>query len=171
MKKGLILRVFHNRKYDGDILTLKALMDKKDFGDIVSFSTRYDQFGPNISENWRFKKGEMAGIFYDLSPHLIHHVVFLFGMPNKIYNKIYYDRVGASVDDHFEMILYYDKTFCTIGAKMLDRDPSPKMYLEGTKATYTKYEFDVPDTVDNLQDEIYQMRQMRSDFIDNSKIS
>lgn len=167
-QKGLVLRVFHNRKYDGDFLTVQNLLKEKNFGDIISFSTRFDQFKPEIGENWRFKKVDMAGNFYDLAPHLVHHVVALFGKPNKVYNKIYHDRPGILVDDHFEMILYYDQLTCYIGAEMLDRDPKPRMFVVGTNATYTKYEFDYPDTVDVKQEDVYQKRQMRSEFIDNS---
>lgn len=62
-EKNLILRVFHNRKYDGDILTLKDLMKKRDFGKIVSFSTRFSRYRPEIGDNWRFKKTVMGGLF------------------------------------------------------------------------------------------------------------
>ena len=168
-EKNLILRVFHNRKYDGDILTVQKVLKEKDFGKIVSYSTRFDQYKPNIGENWRFKKVYMAGDFYDLAPHLVHHVVSLFGLPKRIYNQVFYDREGSSVDDHFEMILYYDDKTAYIGAEMLDRDPKPRQMVVGTKATYTKYEFDVPDTVDFKQENIYQERQMRSDFIIDPK--
>src|SRR5690554_2273007 len=36
-KNNLILKVYHNRKYNGDILTLKELMKKVDFGKLLSF--------------------------------------------------------------------------------------------------------------------------------------
>ncbi len=163
--KNLVLRVFHNRKYDGDILTVHELIKNKDFGDIVSYSTRFDQYKPDIGDNWRFKKVDMAGNFYDLAPHLVHHVVSLFGLPKRVYNQVFHDRKHISVDDHFEMILYYDHVTCYIGAEMLDRDPKPRQMIVGTKATYTKYEFDVPDTVDFKPENLYQDRQMKSDYI------
>lgn len=168
-EKNLILRVFHNRKYDGDILTVHELLKQKDFGKIVSYHTRFDQYKPDIGSNWRFKKVDMAGNFYDLAPHLVHHVVSLFGLPKRVYNQVFLDREGISVDDHFEMIMYYDDKTCYIGAEMLDRDPKPRQMVVGTKATYTKYEFDVPDTVDYKPENLYQDRQMRSDFIIDPK--
>ena len=167
-EKNLILRVFHNRKYDGDILTVHQVLKDKDFGDIVSYETRFDQYRPEIGSNWRFKKVDMAGNFYDLAPHLVHHVVSLFGLPNKVYNKLFYDRKGSNVDDHFEMVMYYDHGLkCYLGAEMLDRAPKPRHKLVGTKASYVKYEFDVPDTVDFKPENLYQDRQMRSDFIED----
>lgn len=164
-EKKLILRVFHNRKYDGDILTLKRLMKSKDFGSIVSFSTRFDRYVPNIGENWRFKAVDMAGIFYDLAPHLIHHAVDLFGLPNFVSNTLFDDRENTQVDDHFEMALYYDTHTCFLGAQVLDRDPKPRLELIGTKASYVKYGFDDPDSLNEPTVDIYQQSGLRSEFI------
>ncbi|HPG43763.1 MAG TPA: Gfo/Idh/MocA family oxidoreductase [Acholeplasmataceae bacterium] len=164
-EKQLILRVFHNRKYDGDILTLKQLMQSRDFGRIVSFSTRFDRYVPEIGENWRFKPVDMAGIYYDLAPHLVHHAIDLFGLPNLVSNTLYDDREGTQVDDHFEMALYYDTHTCFLGAQVLDRDPKPRLELIGTKASYVKYGFDVPDTVNEATSDIYQTSGLRSEFI------
>jgi scyllo-inositol 2-dehydrogenase (NADP+) len=112
----------------------------------------------------------MAGNFYDLAPHLVHHVVSLFGLPNKVYNKLFYDRKGSNVDDHFEMVMYYDHGLrCYLGAEMLDRDPKPRHKLVGTKASYVKYGFDIPDTVYDKSDNLYQNRHIRSDYITDLK--
>lgn len=166
-ERGLILRVFHNRKYDGDILTLHQLLKDKDFGDIISYESRFDQYRPEIGSNWRFKKVDMAGNFYDLAPHLVHHAISLFGLPQKVYNKLFYDRKGSSVDDHFEMVLYYENgPRCCLGAEMLDRAPKPRQKLVGTKASYVKYGFDVPDTVDFTPNHLYQEKPVRSDFLE-----
>lgn len=168
-KNNVNLKVFHNRKYDGDISTLKELIEKEDFGRLISFDARFDRLRPEIGENWRFKKSDMAGIFYDLAPHLVHHSLDLFGLPNSITNHLYYDRDGAVVDDHFEMILNYDKGFkARIGAVMLMRESVPKLQLEGTKLTYSKYGFDIPDSVDEKSEELYQTNELRSVLVDDN---
>ena len=168
-EKNLILRVFHNRKYDGDVLTLKQLLNDIDFGKIVSFHARFDQFKPEIGENWRFKNVEMGGLFYDLAPHLVHYTIDLFGMPKKVYNKLYKDRANMTVDDRFEMILYYDTFECHLSAQMLARDPNPKFQIIGTHATYTKYGYDEPETIHTRQKDIYQLDQQNSYLVDNHK--
>ena len=165
IEKKLILRVFHNRKYDGDILTLKRLMKKEDFGNIVSFSTRFDRYIPSIGTNWRFKPVDMAGIFYDLAPHLVHHAIDLFGLPNYVSNTLFDDRENTSVDDHFEMALYYDTHTCFLGAQVLDRDPKPRIELIGSKKTYVKYGFDQPDSVHEPTVDVYQNSGLRSELI------
>lgn len=168
-KNKVNLKVFHNRKYDGDILTLKELMANEDFGRLIQFDARFDRLKPNIGENWRFKKEDMAGIFYDLAPHLVHHSIDLFGMPKSVTNHLYYDRDGAIVDDHFEMILNYENGFKSrLGALMLEREAIPKIKLEGTLKTYSKYGFDTPDSVNEPVNSTYQTDELRSVLTDDT---
>lgn len=163
-EKNLILRVFHNRKYDGDILTLKDLMKKRDFGKIVSFSTRFSRYRPEIGDNWRFKKTVMGGLFYDLAPHLVHHTVSLFGLPEAVFLNLFYEREGSVVDDHFELIMYYPTLTAFVGADMFERELRPRLHLIGTKGSYIKYDFDYPDSVNEKPENIYQETNLRSVF-------
>lgn len=167
-KNNVTLRVFHNRKYDGDIITLEELIETKDFGRLISFSTRFDRLRTEIGENWRFKDSDMAGIFYDLAPHLVHHAVKLFGLPKTVTNKLYYDRDNAIVDDHFEMRLDYEGGFSAfIGAEMLERNPKPRLELVGLNGTYSKYGYDTPDSASKPMDQKYQDKLLRSEYINN----
>jgi len=164
-EKKRILRVFHNRQYDGDMMTIKRLLKTKDFGQIVSFTARFDRYAPEISDNWRFKDTHMSGIYYDLAPHLVHDAVELFGLPNLVFNTLYDDREKTKVDDHFEMVLYYDTMTVFLGSQMLERDPKPRFEIIGTKAGYVKYGFDQPDVVNKEPKEVYQTSGLKSVFM------
>lgn len=107
----------------------------------------------------------MAGVYYDLAPHLVHHAISLFGLPNLVFNTLFDDREGTEVDDHFEMVLYYETLTCFLGAQVLDRDPKPRFEIIGTKSSYVKYGFDRPDTVYEPQIDIYQSSGLRSELI------
>jgi len=145
--KKKVLRVFHNRQYDGDILTVHDVVKSEALGKILSFTARFDTYSPIVKNGWRDNEGVMPGVFYDLAPHLVDHALRLFGIPKKVYAKSYIDREGAVVDDHFEMALYYDTLTCYLGAQKLDRNPLPRFQVVGTKATYVKYGFDDPDLI------------------------
>jgi scyllo-inositol 2-dehydrogenase (NADP+) len=163
-EKNLILRVFHNRKYDGDILTIKELMKTRDFGKLLTFSVRFDRYRPEIGDNWRFKVTTMSGLFYDLAPHLTHHVISLFGLPNSVFLNLFYEREASVADDHFELILYYDNLVAFIGAEMFEREARPRFHLVGTKASYVKYGYDNPDSVNVKAEDLYQNSGLRSIF-------
>lgn len=167
-KNNLVLKVFHNRKYDGDILTLKDVLSNKNFGKPVSFETRFDRLSPEIDENWRNKDTVMAGVFYDLAPHLVHHAIDLFGMPIKVSNHLFYDRINSIVDDHFEMTLFYESGFyAKLSSHTLEREKMPKIAFHGNISSYVKYGFDNPDYVLNRSNNIYQNNNLISKYITN----
>lgn len=168
-EKGVLLKVFHNRKYDGDIMTAKKIVEEGLLGRIISFKTRFDRLRPEIGVNWRFRDTTMAGIFYDLAPHLVHHAIDLFGMPNAVYNELFFDRDNSLVDDHFELTMHYDNGFkAFLGAEMLERNPLPRIEIVGVNNTYAKYGFDNPDSVNFPLNETYQKPHLRSVLIDNN---
>jgi scyllo-inositol 2-dehydrogenase (NADP+) len=168
-----LLRVFHNRKYDGDILTVEKLIQEKPFGQIIAFHARFDRYVPNIKDNWRYKPGYMSGIFYDLAPHIVHHCVYLFGQPMAVFNRIHMDRPGSQTDDHFELMLIYQNMTCYVGAEPYEREPMPKLKLVGTEATYVKYGFDQPEVVTQPNLDLYTQEPHQSFYIDqpNHKIT
>lgn len=142
-----LLRVYHNRRYDGDILAIHDVIKSGKLGKVISFMSRYDTYTPIVKDRWRDKPGVMTGVFYDLAPHLVDHALRLFGLPNSVYAKVFCDREGAIVDDHFEMTLYYRDFVCYLGAQKMDRNPLPRFQIIGTRATYVKYGFNQPDLV------------------------
>lgn len=161
----VLLRVYHNRKYDGDVLTIKKLFKEKDFGTLVSYHARFDRYQPIIQQNWRFDLGHMAGIYYDLAPHLVHHAIELFGLPELVFNTLYDDREHTKVDDHFEMVLYYQTHTVLLGSHMLDRYPKPRFEIIGTKASYVKVGQNDPEFVAFDTQKIYQDNVEVSEFI------
>src|SRR6185295_11727117 len=43
-KKNRILTVFQNRRWDGDFLTVKKILDQKLLGKVVEFEMHYDRY-------------------------------------------------------------------------------------------------------------------------------
>ncbi|MGE4320418.1 MAG: Gfo/Idh/MocA family oxidoreductase [Acholeplasmataceae bacterium] len=158
----VILRVFHNRRFDGDILTIKDLIKTEDFGSIISFAARFDRYNPALSDNWRYQENHMPGSYYDLAPHLVFDALELFGYPNQVFTQLFIDREGGLADDRFQMILYYDSFECYLSSEVFERDPKPRFELVGTKKTYVKYGFDQPDSVNKQIDKSYQENQPKS---------
>jgi len=78
---GRLLSVFHNRRWDSDFLTVKALLSEGTLGEIVYFESHFDRFRPQVRNRWRELAGPGSGIWYDLAPHLLDQTVNLFGLP------------------------------------------------------------------------------------------
>ncbi|WP_368734859.1 Gfo/Idh/MocA family oxidoreductase, partial [Enterobacter hormaechei] len=50
---GLVLSVYHNRRFDSGYLTLKSLFDSKKLGDIKYFEVHLDRYRPQPQKRWR----------------------------------------------------------------------------------------------------------------------
>ena len=68
--KGLLLSVFHNRRWDSDFLTLKTLLADGALGDVRYLESHFDRFRPEVRQRWREMKGPGSGIWFDLGPHV-----------------------------------------------------------------------------------------------------
>jgi predicted dehydrogenase len=94
--------VFHNRRWDGDFLTVKRLIGEGALGAITRFESRFERFRPEVSDSaWREQPdaAEGGGQLLDLGPHLVDQAVQLFGPPVSVYAEVETRRPGAQVDD------------------------------------------------------------------------
>ncbi|MFO7690562.1 MAG: Gfo/Idh/MocA family oxidoreductase, partial [Cryobacterium sp.] len=76
---GLALTVFQNRRWDGDFLTLRALIEAGALGDVRRFESRFEWFKAGPGKAWKdaATPGEGGGLLYDLGAHLIDQAVQL----------------------------------------------------------------------------------------------
>ncbi|WP_296048433.1 Gfo/Idh/MocA family oxidoreductase [uncultured Alteromonas sp.] len=136
------LCVFHNRRFDGDFLTLEQLIAEQAVGDIKRLESRFDRFRPTPRKRWRENAGPGSGIFWDLGPHLIDQVVQLFGMPQQVSADIRILRDGGESDDAFEVTLHYSNITVLLGSSPFEAGPTLRYALQGTKGSYRKYHLD-----------------------------
>lgn len=165
-----VLRVFHNRQYDGDFLTVQEVIAREQVGRILEFHSRFDRYRPELKNNaWREKPGVMAGVFYDLAPHLVHHAVMLFGLPQAVFGDIRAVRDHAIVDDRFEITLFYPQMRAYLGADIFARNPAPKLKIVGTDATYESWGFNHPDILHEPASEKYNQITDRSRLLHSDR--
>ncbi|MFD2200143.1 oxidoreductase [Shivajiella indica] len=143
--KNLVLSVFQNRRWDGDIQTIKKILHEGILGRIVHFESHFDRFRPSLTDNWREKDVPGNGITYDLGTHLIDQTVMLFGKPKWVYAEILKQRTGAIADDFFDISLMYENVKVRLTASVLVNAPLPKFLVLGEKGSYVKYGLDVQE--------------------------
>ena len=108
--RGVKLCVFQNRRYDGDFLTLKDIIDSGELGKIKYFESHFDRFRTQVDQSkWREQANENGGVFNDLGPHLIDQALALFGHPESYILDKAIQREQAQTDDYFHLILKYPK--------------------------------------------------------------
>ncbi len=101
-KKQVLLSVFHNRRWDGDFLTVQSILDHDILGNIHRFESRFERWRPIPRQgSWR-EKAELTaggGLLFDLGSHLIDQALLLFGPAASVYAELDMNRPKSRVDD------------------------------------------------------------------------
>jgi predicted dehydrogenase len=137
--QGKILTVYQNRRWDGDFLTVKKIIESKILGELVEFESHFDRFRNYIKPNsWKEEILPGAGLLYDIASHLIDQSVCLFGNPTSLYTDLRTQRPSGKIIDAFEVILNYNKLKVTLKSNYLSKIPLPRFTLHGTEGSYIK---------------------------------
>jgi scyllo-inositol 2-dehydrogenase (NADP+) len=139
---GVLLSVFHNRRWDGDALTLRDLLADGALGTVHRFESRYERWRPRIKTGvWREEAdpGSAGGLLYDLGSHLIDQALVLFGPVSTVYAEIDHIRPGAQVDDDvFVALTHRGGVQSHLWASSVAAAPGPRLRVLGTVAAYVK---------------------------------
>ena len=103
--------VFHNRRWDGDFLTLRRLVSEGALGEVLRFESRFERWRPEVDpDRWREGGGpaDAGGVLFDLGPHLIDQALELLGPARSVYAEVRPLRPGAQVDDDFFVALEHE---------------------------------------------------------------
>jgi scyllo-inositol 2-dehydrogenase (NADP+) len=130
-QRGLKLSVFHNRRWDGDFLTVADLIQRGALGSIHYFESHFDRFRPAIKQGWREQAKPGSGVFVDLGAHLIDQALQLFGLPDAITADIAIQRAQAQVDDYFHVLLRYGSRRVVLHASTLAAAPGSRFTVHG----------------------------------------
>ena len=135
---GVLLTVFHNRRWDGAFLTIKEIITKGKLGCLVDFEAHFDRYRNYIKDSWK-NQTNGTGTLYNLGSHLIDQTLCLFGLPDRLFCDSRMLRDGAKTDDSFDLFLHYQKFKCLLRSSYLVREPGPRIILHGTEGSYLKW--------------------------------
>ncbi len=141
-EKGLLLSVYQNRRYDGDFLTVKRLIDDNKLGEVRVYESHFDRFRPDVQNRWREMASDGGGILYDLGPHLLDQALSLFGLPQTISARCKSMRKGATTTDYVHLNLGYPGLEVILNASLFCAGPNLRFQVQGDKGSYVKYGLD-----------------------------
>lgn len=145
---GKLLIPFHNRRWDGDFLTIRQLVDEGRLGRIAKVISQWDRFRPTPRPGtWKEAAGPSHGLLQDLGPHLIDQALTLFGLPSRLTASVRKDREGTEIEDAYDIVLTFDrpgghKLHYECHATMIAAEPAPRFQVHGTHGSYTKHGLD-----------------------------
>ncbi|MEG9295595.1 oxidoreductase [Mangrovibacillus sp. Mu-81] len=145
-EKGLLLSVFHNRRWDADFLTIRKLIENKKLGDITTYEAHFDRYRPAVKNRWKENKIEGGGVLYDLGSHLIDQALCLFGKPQWVFADVFSQRDPEKAEDYFQITLGYGTARIGLYSRSIVLDPGPRYQLHGHKGSFMKYGMDRQET-------------------------
>lgn len=137
-----VLTIFHNRRWDGDFLTVKRLLESGRLGEPTLFEAHWDRFRPVLRQGWKEDPAEGAGLLLDLGPHLIDQALQLFGPPEALSADVGAQRPGSRIDDYFSLTLHHGRMRAVLSAATLVAEPRPHFAVHGTGGSYVKFGID-----------------------------
>ncbi len=146
---GLPFQVFQNRRWDGDFLTVRELLDTGTLGTVHRFESRFEWWKPTLSSKWKdsTSRADGAGLAYDLGTHLVDQAIQLFGPVDSVYAELDARRPAAiNDDDTFIALRHHNGTRSHLWMSCLAADAGPRFRVLGDRATYTKHRLDPQET-------------------------
>ena len=142
-KKNRLLTVFQNRRWDGDFMTIKKIIENRWVGKLAEFELHYDRYRNYIEANtWKEEEGRGTGILYNLGSHMLDQVLCLFGMPNQVDARLGIQRPNGKVEDFYDIRMQYNDFHAIVKSSYLVREPTPRYILHGTEGSFIKYGID-----------------------------
>jgi predicted dehydrogenase len=139
--RGLLLSVFHNRRWDGDFLTVRRLVADGSLGSIHCFESRFERWRPVLRGGWREQgdPAEAGGVLFDLGSHLIDQALVLCGEVTGVYAEVHCRRPGARVDDDAFVALSHASGACShLWMSLASAEPAGRFRVLGSRAAYLK---------------------------------
>jgi scyllo-inositol 2-dehydrogenase (NADP+) len=151
---GVVASVFHNRRWDGDFLTLRRMVSEGSLGELHRVESRFERWRPEVdAERWRegSDPADAGGVLFDLGPHLIDQALELLGPARSVYAEVRTLRPGAQVDDDFFVALEHESGARShLWGTMMAAQLGPRLRVLGSEAAYVKWGLDVQE--DALRD-------------------
>ncbi len=147
-RAGVLLTVFHNRRWDADVRTARRLLDDGTVGEPLRLETRFERWRPSPGTGWRESAdpGEGGGLLLDLGSHQVDVAQHLLGPVATVYAELDVRRPGAVVEDDVMLALTHAsgaRSTHWLSATAAHR--GPRLRLLGSRAAYVAQELDLQE--------------------------
>lgn len=140
-RAGRTLTPYQNRRWDGDFLTLRGLVDAGELGEVHRLESRFERWKPSETRTWKAGASTTgAGVLYDLGTHLIDQAVQLLGEIDDVYAEIRTLRAGSGADDDtFVALQHATGAISHLWMSAVAPQVGPRFRVLGSRAGFTSW--------------------------------
>ncbi|MGL9746879.1 oxidoreductase [Enterococcus sp. DIV0170] len=136
-EQGVLVMPYQNRRFDGDYLAVKQVVEQGFLGQLNEVETHIDYYRPGSITEPGVKEN---GSFYGLGIHLMDRMIALFGRPDKVAYDIRNNEVESGVDNYFDVDLHYGHIFkVKVKTNHVVASSYPRFILHGENGSFVKY--------------------------------
>lgn len=143
---GRSLTVFHNRRWDSELLTVRRLLAEGALGDVRRLESRLERWKTAETKPWKAAATwrEGGGVLFDLGSHLVDQAVTLLGPVTDVHAELASVRSRAD-DDAFVSLSHAGGARSHLWVSTTTAHPGPRLRVVGTDATFVMAAGDVQE--------------------------
>ncbi|AVB19844.1 MULTISPECIES: Gfo/Idh/MocA family protein [Pseudomonas syringae group] len=132
-RRGVLLSVYQNRRWDSDFLTVRKLIDSDALGEISRFESSIERYSPRS-----VGKASGGGMLRDLGSHLVDQALVLFGPVERVYGELRFAADEEELDHTFFVALTHANGVVShLSGSCLQNTPKPRFRVSGSKGCYS----------------------------------
>ena len=141
-RSSRLFSVYQNRRWDGDFLTVRRLIDEGALGPLDSVEARFERLA-EVDPVWREDVGERGGPLPDLGAHLLDQALLLLGPARRVWSQAARRRPGSRVDDSvFVALDHADGRWSRTWVSLIASHVGPRLRVRGLTGEYVKDDLD-----------------------------
>lgn len=140
-RSGRVLTAYQNRRWDGDFLTLRRLVEAGELGEVRRLESRFERWKPTESKVWKAGPASTgAGMLYDLGAHLLDQAIQLLGPVADVYAELLHQRAGDGADDDTFVALQHEGGAVShLWMSAVAPQSGPRFKVVGSRAGFTSW--------------------------------
>lgn len=138
-RNGVMLSVFHNRRWDWDYLTVRKVIEDGRLGAPYLFETAIMGYGE--PGGWRAQADKSGGILYDWPPHLIDQALQLVPAPvRSVWCWITDRKWSVDIGSYAKLLMEFENdVLYQVEMSNLARAGKPRWYVLGEEGALVKH--------------------------------
>ncbi len=142
-KARRVLSCYQNRRWDGDFLTVRKLLDEGRVGAPYVVEARWTSPALSRRAEWRNQSARGGGMLLDLGAHMMDQLLLLAGPAEEVSARAMHTEGDVDVSTYAECSVWFaNGILATMEVSAITPIARPRWHVRGSRGAYEKYGLD-----------------------------